>query len=72
MCRIASLFLLQRMKRNVSGDAHEFSNIETRAVVKKTFFPARQGAEGNSCHSDRNIRGKCNTVCHRQKLGVPV
>ena len=31
-----------------------FSNIETRAVIK-LFFPARQGAEGNSRHSDRNI-----------------
>ena len=33
------------------------------------FFPARQGAEGNSRHSDRNIRGTCTVVCHRQKLG---
>jgi len=32
------------------------------------FFPARQGAEGNSRHSDRNIRGTCAIVCHRQKL----
>jgi hypothetical protein len=31
-----------------------FNNIETRAVIK-FFFPARQGAEGNSRHSDRNI-----------------
>ena len=30
-------------------------NIETRAVTKFFFFPARQGAEGNSRHSDRNI-----------------
>ena len=36
------------------------------------FFPARQGAEGNSRHSDRNIRGTCTIVCHRQKLGGPV
>jgi len=35
-------------------DARDFNNIETRAVIK--FFPtARQGAEGNSRHSDRNI-----------------
>ena len=27
-------------------DARDFSNIETRAVIK-CFFPARQGAEGN-------------------------
>jgi len=36
-------------------DARDFSNIETRAVIKVFFFPARQGAEGNSRHSDRNI-----------------
>jgi len=53
----------------MSGDARDF-NIETRAV--KFFFPARQGTEGNSRHSDRNIRGTCAIVCHRQKLGGPV
>ena len=36
------------------------------------FFSARQGTEGNSCHSDRNIRGTCTIVCHRQKLGGSV
>ena len=34
-------------------DARDFSNTETRAVIN--FFSARQGAEGNSRHSDRNI-----------------
>jgi hypothetical protein len=34
-------------------DGHDFNN-ETQAVVK-FFFPARQGVEGNSCHSDRKI-----------------
>ena len=28
--------------------------------------PARQGAEGNSRHSERNIWGTCTIVCHRQ------
>ena len=53
MCRIASLFSLQRLKENMSGDARDFNNIETRAVK---FFspPARQGAEGNSYHSGKN------------------
>jgi len=32
-----------------------FNNIQTRAVIKFFFPPARQGAEGNSRHSDRNI-----------------
>jgi len=70
MCRIVSLFLLQRLKGNMSGDVRDFNNIETRAVIK--FFPARQGAEGNSRHSDRNIRGTYTIVCHRQKLDGPV
>ena len=38
MCRIASLFLLQRLKGSMSGDARDFNNIETRAVTK-FFFP---------------------------------
>ena len=37
MCRIASLFLLQRLKGNMSGDEH-INNIETRAVIKFFFF----------------------------------
>jgi len=36
MCRIASLFLLQKLKGSMSGDARDFNNIETRAVIK--FF----------------------------------
>jgi len=36
-------------------DARDFNNIETRAVIKSFFFPARQDAEGNSRHSDRKI-----------------
>jgi len=70
MCRIVSLFLLQRLKQSKSGDVHDFNNIETRAV--KFFFPARQGAEQNSRHSERNVRGTCTIVCHGQKLGGPV
>jgi len=70
MCRIASLFMIQRLKGSMTGDARDFNIIETRAVIK--FFPARQGAEGNSCHSDRNIRETCTILCHNQKLGGPV
>jgi len=33
MCRIARLFLLQRWKGSVSGDARDFNNIETRAII---------------------------------------
>ena len=71
MYRIASLFLLQRLKGSMSDDARDFNNFEMRSVIK-FLFPARQGAEGNSRHSDRSIRGTCTIVCHRQKLGGPV
>ena len=70
MCQISSLFLLRSWKGRMSGDIRNFNNIETRSVNK--FFPARQGAEGNSCHSDTNIRETCTIVCHRRKLGGPV
>ena len=43
MCRIPSLFVLQRLKGSMPGDAHDFNNIDTLAVIK-FFFPARQGA----------------------------
>ena len=71
MCRIASLLLLWRLKGSMLGDARDFNNIETRAVIKD-FFPARQDAEGNSRHSDRNIRRTFTIVCHRLKLGGTV
>ena len=72
MCRNASLFLLQGLKGSMSGDALDFNNMDTRAV--SSFFPPpeRQGTEGNSRHSERNIRGTCTIVCHRQKLGGPI
>jgi len=70
MCRTASLYLLQRLKRSLSGDARDFNNIEKRAVV--IFFSERQGAEVNSRNSERDIGGTCTIVCHRQKLGDPV
>jgi len=34
MCRIASLFLLQRLKRSISRDARDSNNMETRAIIK--------------------------------------
>jgi len=48
MCRIASLFLLQRLKGSMSGDARDF-NIETRAVIK-VFFPL-QGKAPKEIHA---------------------
>ena len=71
MCRIANLFLLQRLKGSVSGDARDFNNTETRAV-NMFLVSARQGAEENLRHSHRNVRGTCTIVWHGQKLGGPV
>jgi len=55
MCRIARLYLLQKLKGSTSGDARDF-NIETRAVTKFFFFFARQGAEGNSRFLTETLR----------------
>ena len=46
----------------MSSDARYFNNIETGVVIK-FLFPARQGFEGNSRHSDRNMRGTCTILC---------
>ena len=43
----------RKQARKYIRDDRDFNNIEKRAVIK--FFPARQGAEGNSRHSERNI-----------------
>ena len=43
----------RKQARKRVRDARDLNKIETWAVIK--FFPARQGAEGNSRHSDRNI-----------------
>jgi len=42
-----------------------------RCELSSSFFPARQSAEGNSRHFERNVRGTCTIVYHRQKLGGP-
>ena len=44
----------RKQTRKHVRDTRDF-NIETRAVIKFFRFPARQGAEGNSRLSDRNI-----------------
>jgi hypothetical protein len=33
MCQIASLFLLQRLKGSMSGNVHDFKNVQTWAVI---------------------------------------
>ena len=49
MCRIASLFFLQRLKGSISGDARDFKNAETRAVIK--FFSPLQGRAPKEIHA---------------------
>jgi len=45
MCRIASLFLLQRLKGSMSGYARDFNNIETRVVIKFFFLQGKAPKE---------------------------
>ena len=41
MGRIASIFLLQRLKGSMPGDARDFNNMENRPVIKYFFFPCK-------------------------------
>ena len=50
MCRIASLFLLQRLEGSMSGDARDFNDMETRAV-KFFFSPSLQGKTPKEIHA---------------------
>jgi len=63
-------FVAEAERKNVSRRAR----IQQHGDVSchQVFFPAKHGAEGNSRHSDKNIRGTCTIICHRQKLGGTV
>ena len=43
----------RKQARKHVRDARDYNSIETHVVIN--FFSAKQGAEGNSRHSDRNI-----------------
>jgi transposase len=45
MCRIASLFLLKRLKESMSGEMRDFNNIETRAAIKFFFLQGKASKE---------------------------
>jgi hypothetical protein len=49
MCRIASHFLLQRLKGSMPSDARNFNNIGTRAVIK--FFLPLQSKASKEIHT---------------------
>jgi hypothetical protein len=56
--------------KKISRDSHDFRNMKSRAA--NNFFLARQGAEGDLRHFDRNMRRTCTIVCDRQNVGGPV
>jgi len=59
MLRITSLFLLQRLKKSISGNARDFNNEETRAVIKYLFFFVLQGKALEEIHTIlRDILGE--------------
>ena len=66
MCRIASLSLLQRLKRSMSGDARDFNNIETRAVIETFFF--LQGKAPKEIHAilTATLGETCKFLCHHR------
>ena len=45
MCRIASLFLLQRLKGSMSGDTRDFNNMKMRAVINFFFLQGKAPKE---------------------------
>ena len=51
MCRIASLFLLKRLKGSMSGDARYFNSIETLALIK-FFFQGKARKEFHAILTD--------------------
>jgi len=57
MCRIARLFLLQRLKETYQETRATSTTSRRELSSSSPPPPARQGAERNSRHSDRNIRG---------------
>ena len=65
MCRIASLFLLQRLKGSMSGEARDFNNIETRAVIKFFFL---QGKVPKEIHAI--LKETLGDMHHRMPLSI--
>jgi len=71
-CAELQVFSCYRGRKEACQVTRAISTTSRRELSIFFFFLARQGAEGNSRHFDRNIRGKYTIVCHRQKLGGPV
>ena len=71
-CAELQVFSYYRVSKEACQATRAISTTLRRELSSGFFFPARQGTEGNSRHSDRNIRGTGTIVCHRQKLRGPV
>ena len=72
MCRMASLFLLQRLKGSMSGDTRNFDNVETRDVIKFFFF--LQGRAPKEIHAilTETLGEHAPSYAIVKKLGGPV
>ena len=71
MCRIASLFLFQRLKGSMSGDAHDFNNIETRAVIVFFFLQGKAQKEIHTIPTE-TLEKHAPSYATVKKLGGPV
>ena len=71
MCRITSLFLLQRLKGSMSSDVRDFNKIETRAVIKSFFLKGKATKENHAILTE-TLGVTFTIVYHCQKLGSPV
>ena len=71
-CAELQVFSCYRYWKEACQATRAISTTRRREMSSRLFFSAKQGAEGNSSHSDWNIRGTCTIVCHLQRLGSPV
>jgi len=72
LCAELQVFSCYTSWKEACQTTRAISTTSRRELSLRFFFPARQVAEGNSRHFDRNIRRTCTIVCYRQKLGRPV
>ena len=72
MCRIASLFLLQRLKGSMSGDERDFNYIETRAVINFFLLQGKAPKEIHAFLTETLGEHAPKYVTVKKKLGGPV
>jgi len=71
-CAKLQVFSCYRDWKEACQATRAISTTSRRELSWSFFPPERQGAEVNSRHSERNIRGTCTIVYYRQKLVGPV